>query len=129
MQIFETIITVKESDLDELNHVNNVGYVQWVNDVAIAHWKANASDDILKQYFWVMVSHQIDYKRSALLNEAIKLKTFIVQSGGAGCTRAVEIYNNKTNKLLAKSETKWCFMSFKTLRPTRITQEIVDLFN
>ena len=34
MQTFETQLrTVTAKDLDELNHVNNVRYVQWVQDM------------------------------------------------------------------------------------------------
>ncbi|WP_418511895.1 hypothetical protein [Corallibacter sp.] len=37
--------------------------------------------------------------------------------------------NQKSNKLLAKSETTWCFMNRKTMRPTRITEDVINLFN
>ncbi len=129
MQIFEKLITVTKDDLDELNHVNNVRYVKWVNDVAKEHWLQNASEDICKEYFWVLISHNIEYKNSALLNDIIKLKTYVIKTEGVTSTRIVEMYHNKTQKLLIKSETKWCLMSSKTLRPTRINLEIVNLFN
>ena len=38
MQIFETSRIVKTNDLDELNHVNNIRYVEWVQNIAKAHW-------------------------------------------------------------------------------------------
>ena len=66
MQIFEQSITVTQDDLDDLNHVNNVRYVQWVQDIAKAHWMQNTSEDILDSYFWVVVSHHIEYKGSAI---------------------------------------------------------------
>ena len=129
MRTFETQITVKQDDLDELNHVNNVRYVQWVNDIAKAHWYENASTEIINTYFWVLISHTIDYKSQAFLNDEIKLKTYVTKAQGVTSTRIVEIYNTKTEKLLAKSETHWCFMSVKTKRPTRITEDIEKLFS
>lgn len=129
MQIFETTITVTKQDLDELNHVNNVRYVQWVQDIAKTHWETQTPSKILDAYFWVMINHFITYKSEALLNDVITLKTYVTKSEGIRSTRVVEIINQKSNKLLAKSETTWCFMNRKTMRPTRITEDVINLFN
>ena len=59
MESFEKLIKVTKEDLDELQHVNNVRYVQWVQDAAEAHWMSKASAQILEHYFWVMV--RIEY--------------------------------------------------------------------
>ncbi len=128
MKIYEQILQVKPDDLDELNHVNNIRYIQWVNDIAKAHWSKLATQDMLQNYFWVLINHHITYKSQALLNDNILLKTFVKSSEGVTSTRIVEIYNNDTQKLLATSETKWCFMDAKTKKPARITSEIINLF-
>ncbi|WP_299891916.1 thioesterase family protein [uncultured Lacinutrix sp.] len=129
MQIFTKTITVTKEDLDDLNHVNNVHYVQWVNDIAKAHWEQNASTVILEDYFWVLISHTITYKASALLNDTILIKTYVTKASGVTSTRIVEIYNKDTEILLAKSETNWCFMSTSTKKPTRIIDTVINLFN
>ena len=94
MQVFEKILTVTQKDLDDLNHVNNVRYVQWVQDVAEEHWLSKAPSQILEHYFWVMVSHHIQYKGQAFLNDKLLLKTFVTKSEGVTSTRIVEIYNH-----------------------------------
>ena len=129
MKTLEYDITVTEKDLDDLNHVNNVVYVQWVNDIAKMHWEKVAPQHVKNQYFWVLMSHTIVYKKAAVLNDIITVKTHIIHSSSITSLRAVEIYNKKTEELIAKSETKWCFMNAKTQRPTRITEEVEDLFN
>ena len=129
MKIYEQILQVKPKDLDELNHVNNVRYIEWVNDVAKSHWTKLATQDMLQNYFWVLINHQITYKSQAVLNDNILLKTFVKSSEGVMSTRIVEIYNNDTQKLLVTSETKWCFMDAKTKKPARITSEIINLFH
>ena len=129
METFEKLITVIKDDLDELKHVNNVRYVKWVNDIAKEHWLQNASKDICEKYFWVLLKHNIEYKNSALLNDIVKFKTYVIKAEGVTSTRIVEMYQDKTQKLLAKSETSWCLMSYKTMRPTRINSEIANLFN
>jgi acyl-CoA thioester hydrolase len=129
LQTFEKIITVTQEDLDQLNHVNNVRYVQWVQDIAKAHWMLRAPNQILDDYFWVLVRHTIDYKNQAVLGDILKLKTYVLNSEGVTSVRMVEIFNASTNKLLVKSETKWCFMDKKTYRPTRILAEVANLFD
>ena len=37
-KIFEIEKKVKQKHLDEFNHVNNVQYLYWVQEVAQAHW-------------------------------------------------------------------------------------------
>ena len=104
-------------------------YVQWVSDIAKEHWVQNTSNKIRNTYFWVLLSHHIEYKSPAILNDVVSLKTYVIKAEGVTSTRIVEMYNNKTKKLLAKSETNWCLISSKTLHPTRINSEIINLFN
>ena len=82
----------------------------------------------MKNFFWVLLNHHIEYKSPAVLNDVIKLKTYVIKAEGVTSTRIVEMFN-KNNKLLVKSETHWCLISSKTLRPTRINSEIANLFN
>ncbi|RIA09977.1 acyl-CoA thioester hydrolase [Flavobacteriaceae bacterium MAR_2010_72] len=129
MQVLETTLKVTKDHLDAIHHVNNVQYVQWVQDVAEKHWNSKATSEILNNYFWVLLSHHIQYKGQAVLDDVLTLKTFVTKSEGVTSTRMVEIHNNASGKLLTTSETNWCLMSRATLKPARITQEIIDLFN
>lgn len=129
MQTFEEHLIVAQDDLDQLNHVNNVRYVQWVQDIAEHHWHSHATQEILDAYFWVLLKHHIEYKNPAILGDVLKLKTYIKKSGGVTCIRMVEIYDKNTDKLLATSETTWCLISQKAMKPARITEEIKTLFS
>jgi len=129
VQVYEKFTTVVQDDLDDLNHVNNVRYVQWVQDVAEEHWNSKATQHILEHFYWVMISHHIQYKGQAILGDELLLKTFVTKSEGVTSTRMVEIYNKKSGRLVTTSETHWCFMSKVNHRPIRILQEIIELFD
>lgn len=129
MQTFEKHIIVSQDDLDNLDHVNNVRYVQWVQDIAEQHWKSKTSEKIRQSYFWILLKHHIEYKNPAILGDVLKVVTYVNKAEGIRTIRMVEIYDKNTNKLLVSSETTWCFMSSETKRPSRITQEVFDLFN
>lgn len=129
MKVFEKIITVSEDDLDELQHVNNIRYVQWVQDIAKQHWQKETTQEINDQYFWVMLSHHIEYKKEAKLNDQVVIKTYVTKTETLFSYRVVEFYNQENQVLLAQSETKWCFMNADTLKPNRIPKEIIELFD
>ncbi|MFV9551199.1 acyl-CoA thioesterase [Algibacter sp. PT7-4] len=129
MSIYNTTIKVTKKHIDDLNHVNNVHYVQWVQDIAKAHWQSKASNSLQHKYGWFLISHYIEYKSAAFLNDTIRLKTYIDKAEGVTYTRIVEMYNANSNKLLTKSETKWCLINLKTEKPCRIPEEIINLFD
>lgn len=129
MQTFEKHIIVSQEDLDNLNHVNNVRYVQWVQDIAEQHWKSKTTEKIRDNYFWILLKHHIEYKNPAILGDVLKVVTYVKKAEGLRTIRMVEIYDKNTDKLLVSSETTWCFMSSETKRPSRITQEVFDLFS
>ena len=70
-QPFSTEITALVTDIDELNHVNNVVYVRWVQDVATAHWMSTATEEVRNAYSWVLIRHEIDYLGQAFLGDRI----------------------------------------------------------
>jgi len=129
MDPFEQEIIVSEQDIDERNHVNNVRYVEWVQDVAKADWTLKASDKTQQDFYWVMISHHIQYKAEAVLGDTLILRTYVTKAKGVKSTRIVEIYNKSTQKLLTTSETIWCFMSHDTNRPARIPEDVEILFD
>ncbi len=63
MNKFQLEIEPKASDFDAMDHINNVVYLQWVQDVAEAHWKHISGQDDDKINLWVALRHEIDYKR------------------------------------------------------------------
>jgi len=129
VKAFEQTITVQQHDIDRLNHVNNVVYLQWVQDVATAHWQSLASMEIQKKYSWVVLKHEIEYFSPALLNDFLTVKTWVEKSEGVRSERHVEFYNHKTNKLLVRAKTNWCLLEAMTMRPRRIEEDILQLFH
>ena len=129
MKVLEKKILVSKNDLDDLNHVNNVVYIQWIQKIAKEHWKKLASNEILDNYYWVLLEHQIKYLYPALLDDKIRIKTYIDSTEEIKSSRIVEIYNNDTNRLLVNSRTIWCLINSKTNKPVRIPDEIRQVFN
>jgi acyl-CoA thioester hydrolase len=119
---------VQKEDIDQLNHVNNVVYVKWIQEAAETHWNSVMPEENKKQYIWVIVRHEIDYHAPARLGDTINIETWVLDATKATSHRAVRFTNAETGKLLVESKTNWCMLNARTFRPARITKEITEIF-
>lgn len=125
---FDQRRTVQPSEIDELNHVNNVVYLAWINDVAVAHWNSLTSEAIRGKLIWVALRHEIDYKAEARLDERILVRTWTGAAKGLRYARHTRIYRETDHALLAEGLTQWCPMDAATRKPVRPSAEIAALF-
>ncbi|MDE3740621.1 acyl-CoA thioesterase [Maribacter polysaccharolyticus] len=128
MEAYEKRICVSKADLDELDHVNNVRYVQWIQDISKEHWETTAPKEMQAGILWVVKKHTIDYFSSAVLGDNILARTYIASTKGALSIRCVEMYNSKTNVLLVRAQTEWCLLNALNLKPIRISTAIKNAF-
>lgn len=124
---FQHSLTVEKKHIDALNHVNNVVYLQWVNDISEKHWSLLSNESINSKYFWVCIRHEIDYLNQAFLGDQVDVYTWIGESKGVKSVRNVQIFKNDISLIKAKST--WCLIDAKTLKPTGIKQDILDLLS
>ncbi len=122
---FSIEIVALPADIDELNHVNNVVFVRWVQDVAAAHWMANSTDELRTCYSWMLLRHEIDYLGQAFLGDRLIGTTWVDEAKGATFERFVEL--KKDGKVITKSRTVWALLDAKTLKPRRIDQAMNTL--
>ncbi|TDN88774.1 acyl-CoA thioester hydrolase [Salegentibacter sp. 24] len=127
-EIFQQSFLVQQRHLDQQNHVNNVQYVQWVQDVAKAHWEARATKKQNEQYFWIVVKHEISYKQQAFLGDKILLQTYVGETSHVKSVRHVIIKNEETEKVLVEAKTTWALMDQVTKKPTKISEELKQVF-
>ena len=125
---FERTFSVRADDIDSLGHVNNVVYVQWVQDVAAAHWKEAATPEQLEATVWVAVRHEIDYKAPAFAGDEVLARTWVAEWTGATSDRHTEIVRPADGKVLARARTVWCAVDPETQRPRRVDASLRERF-
>jgi acyl-CoA thioester hydrolase len=123
--------TVAQSEIDEQGHANNVCFVSWMQEAAVAHsaslgWTADRYRQLGTG--WVARSHTIEYLRPALAGDEITIETRVADMKKATSVRVYRIVRRADGELLAKAETNWAFVNYATGRPTRILREIVEAF-
>ena len=126
---FEMPRRVDPSEVDALGHVNNVVYLQWVQDVAIAHWTTAASPEAQAELFWVVARHEIDYLRPVMPDDEIVLRTWVGTATDRRFDRHTEIVRARDGKVCARARTEWCPMSRVTGRPTDVGDAVRARFS
>ena len=122
---FEMKKRVTQADLDDLNHVNNLRYIEWVLEISELHWKTKTSEEIRNRYGWVVLEQHIFYKNPTRINEEINLKTWIASSKGVKSERKTTLHD-AGGKLILEASTLWCLIDLIHQKPARITPEIVE---
>ena len=125
--IFELTFTAASDDIDDLGHVNNAVWVQWIQQVAVAHWDAVAEPAHRQAYYWVVVRHEIDYLRSVLEGETITARTWAGDPKGARFDRHME-FVGEDGKPRVRSRTDWAIIDKAAGRPIRIPAEVAAPF-
>ena len=123
--IYTLTITVSPEDLDLLHHVNNLVYVKWMDKIATNHWAYLTKDTPLPQYVWVVVRHEIDYLKQAILGDEIIVKTWVGETKGVTSVRFMEFYKNDV--LLVKAKTTWAMLDAITYKPSRIRENVLKV--
>ena len=135
--ILEWTHTVVEHDLDGLGHANNISYLKWMQSAALAHsaaqgWPVEAYAAL--GCGWVVRSHFIEYLSPALLGDTIVIRTWVADMGKVTSRRRFLIVRGRDESrsldetILAKAETNWAFVDYRTGSPKRIPPEISRVF-
>ena len=126
---FEIRITVNPNDIDQLGHMNNVVYLRWVQEAAVAHWSAAAPAADQAKLRWVVVRHEIDYKRPAVLGDEVIARTWVGTATRRAFDRHTELLRASERRVLARARTVWCPIDARTGRPTDVSPEVRARFS
>ena len=126
-EVFRRTRVVAPEDIDELGHVNNVRWLQFVAELATAHAALHGGDlaSLRAQgALWIVRRHELDYLRPALPGEQIVEETWVEKMTGAKSERHSRFTRAADGAVLANAVTIWAYVDAKTLRPTRIPESL-----
>jgi acyl-CoA thioester hydrolase len=119
-------IEVQEQHLDELNHVNNVVYLDFLQEAAIAHWHSLAKPTIVASVRWIVKKHEIEYFKPAFLGDMLKVITWVEEFSAISSLRKYEI--TRGADLILKASTLWIALDSQTMKPRRLDKSVIELF-
>lgn len=127
-QVFDQPFSPKPADIDENGHVNNVVYLDWAQQLAIAHWRSRAQPADQDAYAWVALRHEVDYRRPLLPGETAQARTWVSDTTeGPRFDRFVRI-DGPDGAMCAQVRTVWCLIEKANGRPKRVPRQMVEMF-
>lgn len=127
-QVFSRTFTPTPEDIDANGHVNNVVYVRWIQDMATSHWDARQPAEEQSRWAWIVLRHEIDYRRALMPGETATARTWVAETPeGPRFDRFVRI-DGPDGAMCAQARTVWCMIEQATGRPKRVMPEIVARF-
>lgn len=125
---FALSFTARPEHIDELGHVNNTVWVDWIQQIATSHWGAVASPEHQAQYFWVVTRHEIDYRGNIGPGETVTAETFIPGAPtGARFDRRVD-FRNAAGKVIVSANTTWAMLERASGRLMRVRDDVTAPF-
>lgn len=127
-QSFTLSFTAQNQHIDELGHVNNAVWVQWIQDMASAHWNAKAEPHHLETIIWMVTRHEIDYRSNIKLGESAVGATWIEKPPrGARFERRVD-FTDSAGKVIVSANSVWAMVDKETHRLLRVREEVYAPF-
>jgi len=128
--VYRFEIEVTNDMLDRNRHVNNVAYVQWMQDAAVRHAEAAGCTRLTMAAgaTWVARHHHIEYLSPAHAGDKLSVLTWVSNMRRVRSLRKYRFVRVEDQALLAQGETDWVFVDAESGRPRAIPQEIQDRF-
>jgi acyl-CoA thioester hydrolase len=117
---------VDARDIDELGHANNVVWLRWVNEAALAHatllglGPAHCRE---QGSVWVVRRHDIEYLLPAF--EGQNLEAFTWPETFRGATSRRRTLFREGGRVLARAETLWVYLELSTGKLRRVPPEML----
>ncbi len=128
MSRFTLDFTANAQHIDELGHVNNAVWVQWIQAIATAHWEAVAPPEHVAAHVWVVTRHEIDYRGNVVAGEMVTAETWVPNPPkGARFDRHVRFLDAQ-GQVKVEAVTTWALIDRATGRLLRVTPEIAAPF-
>lgn len=122
---------VQPQHCDVQHHMNNVVYVQWIQEIAIAAYRSKGYTrefDEENHIIWFVRRHEVDYLSPAFVGDVIRLTTWVERGTLSTFFRRVEFVRVSDQKMVCQSLTEWCYFDAKRNRPAKIPNEIKAAF-
>jgi len=127
--VYKKNIIIPKSVIDANGHVNNVAYVQWMQDIAVEHYSSIGGIEAQgPDATWVIREHRVEYFLPAFFGDEVEICTWVENIRKVRSLRMYEFIRKSDGRILVKGETGWVFMNIKTGRPLAIPDAVIEVF-
>lgn len=125
-------VRVGADAIDRMQHVNNVRYLQYLEDTAWAHTEhLGLGWDVYERLGAGVVAHrtEIDYLRAAVLDDELEIGTWCTANDGKlRLERSYQIRRPSDDVTIVRAVTQWISVDLKSGRPKRMPREFAQAY-
>jgi acyl-CoA thioester hydrolase len=124
-------LQVPASAIDANGHANNVEFVRWMQEAAIAHADISGctAATTAAGCTWFTRAHRVEYRQPAFAGDRLRVRTWVENIRRVFSLRKYVFERVSDNALLASGETDWVFIDVTTGRPKSIPPSVQAAFD
>jgi thioesterase-3 len=122
-------IKIRGYHIDHLQHVNNARYLEFLEE---GRWHYSEKNNLISIFHQKGISHvtvniNINYKRSAVVGEVLRIETSVIRKNRKSVTMLQQVFLNDTDILIADAQVTNVFLHIKSGNVMRINEELNSL--
>jgi acyl-CoA thioester hydrolase len=127
--IYRYEFAVPAATIDQNGHVNNVIFVQWMQDAAVQHFTACGGTAITQEMSatWVVRTHTVEYFLPAFAGEVIEVHTWVADIRRVRSLRRYRFIRKSDGRKLVEGATDWVLVDAVKGNPIAIPETISAL--
>ncbi len=130
-QLFEQVITVEEKHLDALGHVNNVVYMSWMQDVALAHSTAlglGMNEYLTFNHAMVASEHHVKYRKPCFAGDELILRTWLGELTAFATTRHYLFYRKQDRTVVFQAQSLFVCVELSSGKIKRLSPTFIHAY-
>ncbi len=126
-----TKIKIRGYHIDQFNHVNNARYLEFLEE---GRWSYSEKNNLISIFHKKGISHvtvniNINYRRSAVVGEVLRIETDVARKGEKSVTMQQRVFLGDTDTLVADAEVTNVFLDVNTGEVMHTNKELISLWH
>ena len=123
-------IKIRGYHIDHFKHVNNARYLEFLEE---GRWHYSEKNNLISLFHQKGISHvtvniNINYKRSAVVGEVLRIETSVIRKKRKSVTMLQQVFLNDTDTLIADAQVTNVFLNIKNGDVMPINEELIRLW-
>ena len=123
-------IKIRGYHIDHFQHVNNARYLEFLEE---GRWHYSEKNNLISIFHQKGISHvtvniNINYKRSAVVGEIIRIETSVIKKNRKSVTMLQQVFLNDTDTLIADAQVTNVFLNINSGNVMPINEELIRLW-
>lgn len=127
-----SIYTIRFQDCDPMGHLNNARFIDYIlnarEDHLMEHYNLDLREYMQKGLGWMVANHEIYYRKPALYNEKVLIRTSLIEYGESELLMEAIVMDERETHIKALQWTKFVFVNARTGKREVHSDDLLPFF-